>query len=66
MQRVIKLPVQQRILEKYGKDITLCPCCRIRKLEIIETKRFVLKSIINQTLKKFTMSKNKERTIEKE
>jgi hypothetical protein len=63
---VIKIPVQQRILEKYGKDITLCPCCKIGKLEIIATKRFGIKSIINQTLNKFTMSKNKEPTIEKE
>jgi len=24
---VIKIPVEQRILEKYGTDITKCPCC---------------------------------------
>jgi hypothetical protein len=62
----IKIPVQLRILEKYGKDITLCPCCKVGKMELIETKRFTTKTSINQSLNRFSMSKNKEPTLEKE
>jgi hypothetical protein len=63
---IIKIPVQLRILEKYGKDITLCPCCKVGKMELIETKRFTTKTSINQSLNRFSMSKNKEPTLEKE
>ena len=63
---IIKIPVQLRILEKYGKDITLCPCCKVGKMELIETKRFTTKTSINQSLNRFTMSKNKEPTLERE
>jgi hypothetical protein len=63
---IIKIPVQLRILEKYGKDITLCPCCKVGKMELIETKRFTTKTSINQSLNRFSMSKNKEPTLERE
>ena len=63
---IIKIPVQLRILEKYGKDITLCPCCKVGKMELIETKRFTTKTSINQSLNRFTISKNKEPTLERE
>ena len=63
---VIKIPVQQRILEKYGKDITICPCCKIGKLVIIETKRFGLKSLNNALLNRLGKSNNKEPTLKRE
>jgi hypothetical protein len=63
---VIKIPVQQRILEKYGKDITICPCCKTGKLEIIETKRFGLKPLNNKLLNQFGEIKNKEPTSKTE
>ena len=66
LKEVVKIPVQQRILEKYGKDITICPCCNIGKLEIIETKRFAFKSLNNNTLNRFGEIKNKEPTLNKE
>ena len=62
---VIKIPVQQRILEKYGKDNTLCPCCKIGRLVIVYTKRFGTKPITNQSLNRFTECKINERTREK-
>jgi hypothetical protein len=63
---VIKIPVQQRILEKYGKDITICPCCKVGKLQIIETKRLGLKPLNNNLLNQFGEIKNKEPTSKKE
>ena len=60
---VIKIPVQQRILEKYGKDITLCPCCKVGKLEIIDTKRLGTKPTTNHLLNRFRNHKNKEPTL---
>jgi hypothetical protein len=63
---VIKIPVQQRILEKYGKDITICPCCKVGKLEIVETKRFGIKPKDNESLNRFKKYKNKEPTLKKE
>lgn len=33
----VQIPVSQRMLEKYGKDITLCPKCNRGKLELICT-----------------------------
>ena len=33
--RQIQVPVAVRMLEKYGKDITLCPKCSLGKLELI-------------------------------
>ena len=66
LKEVVKIPVQQRILEKYGKDITICPTCKIGKLEIIETKRFAFKSLNNNILNRFGEIKNKEPTLNKE
>ncbi len=63
---VVKIPVQQRILEKYGKDITICPCCKIGKLEIIEIKRFGMNSWNNILLNRIGKSNNKEPTIKSE
>ena len=63
---VIKIPVQQRILEKYGKDITICPCSKVGKLEIVETKRFGIKPKDNESLNRFKKYKNKEPTLKKE
>ena len=62
LKTIIKIPVQQRILEKYGTDITICPTCKIGKLEIIETKRFGLKPLNNNLLNQFGEIKNKEPT----
>ena len=31
----VQVPVTVRMLEKYGKDITLCPKCNTGKLELI-------------------------------
>jgi hypothetical protein len=36
----IKIPVQIRMLEKYGKDIFKCPCCEIGRLETVISIRF--------------------------
>jgi hypothetical protein len=33
----VQVPVSQRMLEKYGKDIKLCPKCNRGKLELIGT-----------------------------
>lgn len=33
----VQVPVSQRMLEKYGKDITLCPKCNRGKLVLIGT-----------------------------
>ena len=66
LREVVKIPVQQRILEKYGKDITLCPCCKAGKLEIISTHRFGLKPLNNDLLKHLGKSNNKEPTTEVE
>ena len=35
----ILIPVRQRMLEKYGKDIMLCPKCEKAKLELVATYR---------------------------
>mgnify|MGYP003614467966 FL=1 len=35
----VLIPVQQRMLEKYGKDIMLCPKCEKAKLELVATYR---------------------------
>jgi hypothetical protein len=66
LREVVKIPVQQRILEKYGKDITLCPCCKTGKLEIISTHRIGLKLLNNVLLKRFGKPNNKEPTTEVE
>ena len=66
LRAVIKIPVQQRILEKSGKDITLCPCCKVGKLEIVDTKRFGTKPTTNHLLNRFRNHKNKEPTHKKE
>jgi hypothetical protein len=63
---VIKIPVQQRILEKYGKDITLCPCCKTGKMEIVDTKRFGLKPLKNRVENQFGKSNNKEPAMQTE
>jgi hypothetical protein len=62
LREVVKIPVQQRILEKYGKDITLCPCCKTGKLEIISTHRIGLKLLNNDLLRRFGKPNNKEPT----
>lgn len=36
----IKIPVQIRMLEKYGKDIFKCPCCAHGRLETVISIRF--------------------------
>jgi Putative transposase/Transposase zinc-binding domain len=35
----VTIPVRQRMLEKYGKDITLCPKCQQAKMELVATYR---------------------------
>jgi hypothetical protein len=46
---VVKIPIALRMLECYGKDITLCPACKKAKLELLyvrhlrATRREVLK-----------------------
>lgn len=35
----VLIPVRQRMLEKYGKDIMLCPKCEKAKLELVATYR---------------------------
>lgn len=66
LRATIKIPVQQRILEKYGKDITICPCCKKGKLEIVETTRFGLKLLNNKLLNRVWKSNNKEPPAEME
>lgn len=39
----VRIPVQQRLLEKYGKDITICPECECGKMVLKETFRPVYK-----------------------
>jgi len=60
---VIKIPVQQRILEKYEKDNTLCPCCKIGRLVIVYTKRFGTKPRTNQSLNRFIEYKKGANTV---
>ncbi|MDQ3843667.1 MAG: IS91 family transposase [Bacteroidota bacterium] len=36
---VVNVPVAVRMLEKYGKDITLCPCCQKAKLELLYVRQ---------------------------
>jgi len=57
---VIKIPVEQRILEKFGKDITKCPCCKIGKLEIVYTKRYGKQVFTNELINKIGFGSNKE------
>jgi len=59
---VIKIPVAQRILEKYGTDITKCPCCQEGKLEIVFTKRFGKQLFTNCLLNKIGIESNQEKT----
>jgi hypothetical protein len=35
----VQIPVRQRILEQYGKDIALCPKCKKGRLELVATYR---------------------------
>lgn len=35
----VQIPVRQRILEQYGKDISLCPNCKKGRLELVATYR---------------------------
>jgi hypothetical protein len=35
----VRIPVRQRMLEKYGKDITLCPQCETSQMELVATYR---------------------------
>jgi len=43
----VRIPVQQRMLEKYGRDITLCPKCERGKMVLKETFRAVYRYQIN-------------------
>lgn len=43
----VRIPVQQRMLEKYGKDISICPKCERGKMVLRETFRPVYKYRIN-------------------
>jgi hypothetical protein len=53
LKAVVRIPASQRMLEKYGKDFTVCPCCKIGKMEIVYTFRAGIKQIE----KKQTMNK---------
>ena len=53
LKAVVRIPASQRMLEKYGKDFTVCPCCKIGKMEIVYTYRAGTK----QTEKTETMNK---------
>ena len=35
----VRIPVRQRILEKYGKDISLCPRCEKGTMQLMDTIR---------------------------
>jgi hypothetical protein len=35
----VKIPIRQRMLEKYGKDILLCPKCEKGQMECVDTYR---------------------------
>ena len=35
----VAIPVTIMLLEKYGKDVSICPCCKIGKLELIADTR---------------------------
>jgi len=43
----VRIPVQQRMLEKYGKDISICPKCERGKMILKETFRAVYRYQIN-------------------
>lgn len=60
LRAVIKIPIEQRILEKFGKDITKCPCCKIGKLEIVYTKRYGKQIFTNELINKIGFGSNKE------
>ena len=53
LKAVVRIPASQRMLEKYGKDFTVCRCCKIGKMEIVYTFRAGTK----QTEKTETMNK---------
>jgi hypothetical protein len=53
LKAVVRIPASQRMLEKYGKDFTVCPCCKVGKMEIVYTFRAGTK----QTEKTETMNK---------
>jgi hypothetical protein len=36
---LVKVPVAVRMLESYGVDITLCPCCKKAKLELLYVRQ---------------------------
>jgi len=33
---LVKIPVQLRILERYGIDLTECPCCKAKTLQLVQ------------------------------
>lgn len=57
LKAVVRIPVGQRMLEKYGKDFTICPSCKIGKMEIVYTFR----AGTRQTEKNKTMTKFKNK-----
>jgi hypothetical protein len=48
----VRVQVQQRMLEKYGKDITICPRCERGKMILKETFRAVYRYRINLNAQK--------------
>ena len=50
---VVKIPVEIRMLEKYGKDIFKCPCCASGRLQIVASYRyFETQTNVYKTLEK--------------
>lgn len=60
LKAAIKIPVQQRLLEKYGTDISKCPTCKEGELEIIYTKRYGTKIYDRNRIKNIGFGSNKE------
>ena len=46
---VVKIPTALRMLERYGKDISLCPACKKAKLELLYVRQ--LKATSREVLK---------------
>lgn len=51
MKAIVKVPIAQRMLEKYGKDITLCPICEKGRMQLISSERARPKSF-DETINK--------------
>jgi hypothetical protein len=37
---LMNIPVAIRMLEKYSKDIFMCPCCHNGRLQLLSSKRY--------------------------